>query len=324
MGLARRDAVRLAVGAVGLALVGGSRAADAFPTRPVQIVVPFPPGSALDLVTRLVADQLAEKWRQPVVVENIAGGGGNVGAFRFARSEPDGYTLLSSPPGPIALNKVLFKDTNYDATKFAPISLLTTVPNVLVARKSLPATFEAFLAYARANPGKLNYASQGVGSTGFLTARQLELRAGIEMVHVPYRGAAPILADIAAEHVDLFFDTATTSIPLQEGGLARVLATAGSERLVDLGQTPAIAEFFPGFRSTTWFALAGPEGMADDLARKISGDVAAIVASPAIDARLRQIHMTPRGTNVSDTKTFFDDERALWTNLVHEIRLEPQ
>ena len=321
----RRDTLRLAASAAATLLAGRSAGAEeSFPDRQVHIIVPFPPGSALDMTTRLVADQLAETWKQTVVVENLAGGSGNVGASRVARAEPDGYTLLSTPPGPIALNKLLYKDTNFDATKFTPVSLLATVPNVLVVRKGLPATFKELLDYARANPGKLNYAAQGTGSTGYLTARQLEIAAGIKMVYVPYRGAAQILSDIAAEHVDMFFDTATTSLPLQEGGLARVVATAGEERLASLPRTPAIAEFAPGFRSITWFGVVAPEGTPRPIADLVSGAITRALATPAIASKLISLHLTPRGGGVSETGKFFDAERAHWATLIRQIGVEPQ
>ena len=321
--------VRVVAGltAVGMALAPAlARAQETFPARAVRIIVPFPAGSALDSVTRLVAENLNRTWgNKGVIVENIAGGGGNVGAQRFARSDPDGYTLMASPPGPIALNKALYKDTNYDAEKFVPVSLMTTVPNVLVSRNELPAkTLQEFIAYARANPGKVNYASQGVGSTGFLTARAMEVAANLQMVHVPYRGAALILTDIAAGHVDSFFDTATTSLPLHTSGKARILAIADTARLPALPDVPAIGEVLPGFRSITWFAMSAPEGTPMPLATKISADIAGVIASPEVNKRLLDMQMTPRGANPAETGKFFNDERAYWTKLVADINLQQQ
>ncbi len=296
-------------------------AQEAYPSRIVRIIIPFPAGSALDSLTRMVAEHLNKGWGgKGVIVENVPGAGGNVGTQRFARADPDGYTLLASPPGPLTLNKLLYKDTNYDAARFVPVSLLASVPNVLVVRNDVPVkTFQEFIAYAAAHPGKLNYASQGLGSTGYLTARSLEVAAKIQMVHVPYRGAAMILTDLTAGHVDSFFDTATTSVPLHQGGKARVLAVAGTARLAALPDLPAIAEFVPGFRSITWFGLAAPEGTPLALASKISADAARVIASPEVSQRLREQHMTPGGTSVADTGKFFEDERALWTKLIRDI-----
>ena len=178
--------------AIAVSLCGGpSVAQESFPARLVKVIVPFPPGSTLDALTRIMTDQMAQKWGQPVVIENVSGGGGNIGTERFARSAPDGYTLLFAPPGPFTINPLLYKDVNFDPTKFAAVSLLAKVPNVLLTRNDIGAnTVRELIALAKANPGKLSYASQGVGSTAFLSAKLFEARAGIEMVHVPYRGAA--------------------------------------------------------------------------------------------------------------------------------------
>ena len=296
-------------------------AQETYPSRTVRIINPFPAGSALDSLARMIAEHLNKLWgNKGVIVENVPGAGGNVGTQRFSRADPDGYTLLASPPGPLTLNKLLYKDTNYDAAKFVPLSLLASVPNVLVVRNDVPVkTFQEFIAYAKANPGKLNYASQGLGSTGYLTARGLEVAAKIQMVHVPYRGAAMILTDLTAGHVDSFFDTATTSVPLHNGGKARVLAVAGTTRLPALPDLPAVSEFVPGFRSITWFAFAAPEGTAPALADKISADIARVIGSPEVNQRLRDQNMTPGGLNVAETGKYFDEERVLWTKLIKDI-----
>jgi tripartite-type tricarboxylate transporter receptor subunit TctC len=301
-------------------------AQEAFPAKTVRIIVPFPAGSALDGVSRIVAEGLNRAWGgKGVVVENVAGGGGNIGAQRVMRSDPDGYTLLSSAPGPLVLNKLLYKDTNFEAERFVPLTLISTVPNVLVVRNNLPAkTLGAFVEYARANPGKLNYASQGVGSTGFLTGRALEVATKTQMVHVPYRGAAQILTDIAAGHIDSFFDTVTTSLPLHQADKARIIAVAGAERLAALPDVPAISEFVPGFRSITWFAMVAPEGMPAALAERISRDIVAVVRSPEVSSRITTLNMTIRATGPAETAAFLTAERAYWSKLVADIGFESQ
>ena len=234
-------------------------AQELFPSRLVKVIVPFPPGSTLDVLTRIMTDQLAQKWAQPVVVENISGGGGNIGTERFARSTPDGYTLLFAPPGPFTINPLIFKDVNFDPAKFVAISLMAKVPNVLLTKNDIGAgSVRELITLAKANPGKLTYASQGVGSTAFLAAKLLEARAGIAMVHVPYRGAGPALNDIVAGHVDMMFDTIVTSLPLHRAGKARIMAVANDERSRALPDVPTIAETVPGFRSASWFAVAAP------------------------------------------------------------------
>src|SRR5262245_53428816 len=246
-------------------------AEEAYPSRLVKIIVPFPPGSTLDALARILTDRMAQRWGQSVIIENVSGGGGNIGAERVARSAPDGYTLMFSPPGPLTINPLLYSDVAYDPAKFVPVSLLAKVPNVLVVRNTLgAASIAEVIALARANPDKLTYASQGVGSTAFLTAKLFETRAGIRLVHVPYRGAGPALNDIVAGHVDMMFDTAATSSPLHRAGSARILAIADLERSGALPQVPTFAESgLPGFRSITWFAFAAPPGTPGSNAEKI-------------------------------------------------------
>lgn len=313
-------------GALAASAAPSAVAQEAFPARSVRIIVPFPAGSALDGVTRIVAEGLNRAWGgKGVVVENVAGGGGNIGTLRVARADPDGYTILSSAPGPLVLNKLLFKDTAFEAERFVPLTLISTVPNVLVVRNSLPAnTLAEFVAYARANPGKLNYASQGVGSTGFLTGRALEVATKTQMVHVPYRGAAQILTDIAAGHLDSFFDTVTTSLPLHEAGKAKILAVADTERIAALPNVPTVAELVPGFRSITWFAMVAPEGTPPALAEKISRDMVSVVRSPEVSDRIRTLNMTIRATGPAETGAFLTSERAYWSKLVADIGYESQ
>jgi tripartite-type tricarboxylate transporter receptor subunit TctC len=252
-----------------------SVAEEAYPSRLVKVIVPFPPGSTLDALARILTDRMAQRWGQPVIIENVSGGGGNIGAERVARSAPDGYTLMFSPPGPLTINPLLYSDVAYDPARFVPVSLLAKVPNVLVVRNTLGAGSVAeLIALARANPDKLTYASQGVGSTAFLTAKLFETRTGIRLVHVPYRGAGPALNDIVAGHVDMMFDTAATSSPLHRAGTARILAIADLERSGALPQVPTFAESgLPGFRSITWFACVAPPGTPASTAEKIHKDL---------------------------------------------------
>jgi tripartite-type tricarboxylate transporter receptor subunit TctC len=302
-----------------------SSAQDSFPSHLVKVIVPFPPGSTLDALARIVADGLAQKWSQPVMVENISGGGGNIGTERFARSAPDGTTLMFAPPGPYTINSLLFNEVNYDPSKFAAVSLMAKVPNVLLVRSELPAkSVPELIALAKAQPGKLTYASQGVGSTAFLTAKLLEQRAGIELLHVPYRGAGPALNDIIAGHVDMMFDTIVTSLPLHRGGKARILAVANSERAKVLPDTPVIAETLPGFRSHSWFAAAAPPGTPAAVAGRISRDIAAVVHEPANEARLRTLQLDPVGSTPAEATAFFAEEIALWSKVIAVAHVQKQ
>jgi tripartite-type tricarboxylate transporter receptor subunit TctC len=309
------------------ALLGtASSGAQEFPSRTVRIVVPAAGGSTTDTIARLIADQLGHKWGKAVVVENISGGAMNIGSAQVARAEPDGHTLLVAPPSPLAINQLLYKDPGYDPTQFAPVTLLAKIPNALVARKDLPAgNIRELLAHAKANPGKVSYASQGVGSTAHLSGTQLELFGGVQMVHVPYRGAVPALNDVIAGHVDLFFDTLTTSVPLQQGGKVKILAVASPERSPALPDIPTIAESgLPEFRSVTWFAMVAPPNTPAGIVDRINKDVVGILQSRDVSDRFREIRLEPGGTSPADTKKFFAEETQLWSKVIRESKIPAQ
>jgi tripartite-type tricarboxylate transporter receptor subunit TctC len=300
------------------------RSQDAYPAQPVKFIVPFPPGSTTDALARVVADQLGRKWDKAVVVENISGM--NIGAERVARSAPDGYTLMVSPPSPLTINKLLYHDLPYDPDKLVPITLLATAPNVLDVRKDFPGnSVQELLAYAKANPGKVTYASQGVGSTAQLSAAMLEQMAGVKMLHVPYRGALPALNDVIAGHVDMFFDTATTSVPLFRGGQLRIVAVGSTKRLAALPEIPTVQETgLPGFRSITWFALAAPPETPAPLVTKINRDAVDILKDPAVSSKLRALQLEPGATSPEETARFFADELKLWGKVIKDANITVQ
>jgi tripartite-type tricarboxylate transporter receptor subunit TctC len=301
-------------------------AQEPYPSRTVKIVVPAAPGSTTDTLARLVADQLSQKWGKAAIVENIPGGAMNIGAGNVARAAPDGYTLLVAPPSPLSFNHLLYRDPGYEPTKFVPITLLAKIPNVLVVRKELPAsTLQELIAYAKANPGKLSYASQGMGSTAHLSAAQLEVQAGIRMVHVPYRGAQPALTDVVAGHVDMFFDTLATSVPLYRDGKVKLLGVADLQRAGVIPEVPTFSEAgVPGFKSITWFGLVAPPATPAALADKINRDVVDLLRSKEVVDTLRKISLEPGATTPADTTRFFDEETALWSKVIKEAGIEPQ
>ena len=305
---------------------GPSAAEEGYPSRLVRVIVPFPPGSTLDALARIVTDQLAHKWAQPVIIENISGGGGNIGTDRFARSPPDGYTLMFSPPGPLTINQFLYGDVAFDPAKFVPITLLARVPNVLITRNNLGATSVAdLIALARADPGKLTYASQGVGSTAFLTAKLFETRADVRMAHVPYRGAGPALTDIVAGHVDMMFDTIVTSLPLHRAGSAKILAIANAERSSALPQVPTFSESgMPDFRSITWFGCVAPPGTPASVAEKVQRDLAETLARPAVAAKLIELMLEPVASTPAQAAQFFVAEAALWGKVIRDTGAKAQ
>jgi tripartite-type tricarboxylate transporter receptor subunit TctC len=316
---------RMIVGALGLmvpALSVPAALAQDFPTRRVTVVVPSPAGSTTDALARLVADQLAQKWKSPVIVENNARGL-NAGAEQVARAAPDGYTLLVSPPLPLTVANLLYRDISYQPGQFVPISLLAKGTNVLSLRRTFPAdTVQELVAFAKANPDKVTYASQGPGSTAHLSGAQLEVRAGIKMTHVPYRGAAPAINDLIAGHIDIFFDTVTTAVPLFRGDKIKIIAVASPERVNSVQELPTIAESgFPGFRSITWFAMAGPPKMSADLAARINRDVVEVLRRPEVDKRLHGFQLDPMIGSPADAARFFAEETALWGNVIKEAKV---
>jgi tripartite-type tricarboxylate transporter receptor subunit TctC len=252
------------------------------------------------------------------VVENISGGGMVLGATQVSRSAPDGYTLMVSPPSPITLNHLLFRDLAYDPLQFVPVALLAKVANALVVRRDLPAAnVSELIAYAKANPGKMTYGSQGAGSTAHLAASQLEMLAGVTMVHVPYRGAVPALNDVIAGHIDMFFDTLTTSVPMYRGGKARILAVGGAERSPVVPEVPTLTESgLPGFHSVTWFAIVAPPATPSALADKINSDVVASLQRPEVTASLATLTLESMIGSRADAARFFAEETQLWGKVI--------
>ena len=279
----------------------------------MKIVLPVLPGSTTDIMARLVADQLSQKWGKPVIVENMPGAAMNIGSEYVAHADPDGYTLMLCPPSPLSIQQLLYHDLKYDPTKFVPIALLAKIANVLVVRPDFPAnSVQELLAYGKANPGKLTFASQGVGSTAHLSGSELEVLGGIKMVHVPYHGAQPALTDVMAGNVDMFFDTLTTSVPLYRAGKLKLLGVASAERSQDVPEMPTIAESgIPGFRSITWFAMAAPPGTPATLAEKINRDIADILQKPEVIAKIQSLRLEVMGGTTADMAKFVADETRI-------------
>ena len=300
-----------------------ARAQDAFPSRVVRLVVPAAGGSTTDAIARLLADKLGRTWNQTVIVENIAGGAMNVGAEHVYKAAPDGYTFMVCPPAPVAIQHLLYDDLAYDPRKFVAVALLAKIPNALVVRNDLPAkNIAELIAYAKANPGKLSYGSQGAGSTAHLSASQLEVLAGIKMVHVPYRGALPALNDVIAGHIDMFFDTLTTSVPMYRAGKVKILAVGSAERSPVAPEVPTLAESgLPGFRSVTWFALVAPPTTPAALAEKINHDVVDALRRPDVAESLTKLTLEPMIGSRADATRFFAEETRLWGKVISEANI---
>lgn len=307
-----------------LGVLSLSATAEEFPTRPVRIAVPFPPGSGTDLLARLLAEQLSLKWSSKVYVENLSGAAsGNVAAAEVARSAPDGHTLMLCPPGPISTSRLLYKNLGYDPSQWVAIGLLATVPYVLVVGKDFPArTVQELIAWGKANPGKLTYASPGVGATGHLSTVQFEALAGLKMVAVPYRGIGPARTDVVSGQVHLMFDVITTALPLHQEGQLKILGVGSVERAPELPDVPTIAESgLPGFRSITWFGLVAPPETPAAVADKINKDVVAIINDRDINAKIRGMQMTPVASSRSEASKFFAEETELWGAVVRQANI---
>ena len=242
----------------------GSAAAQGFPSSTVKIIVPNPAGGTADALPRIIGDALSSVWKQPVVIENRPGAAGNVGAEAFSRAPADGYTLLASPPTTLAINQSLYKKLNYDPTKFKPITILGSSPNVLIVSPKLGvSTVKELIEKAKADPGGIAYGSQGIGATSHLTTALFETMAGVKFNHVPYRGTAPAMNDLLGGHILFMFDNLSSSLPQHQAGTLKILAVCTPERSPYLPDVPTMSEAaLPGFVSFAWFGLGGAAGYA--------------------------------------------------------------
>jgi tripartite-type tricarboxylate transporter receptor subunit TctC len=308
------------------AAVAAPASAQTFPTHTVRIIVPFPAGGTADVMPRVVADWLSRKWGQPVVIENKTGAAGNIGAEAAYRAEPDGYTLLASPPPPLVINQNLYPNLPFDPAKFVPISVMGIVPNALVVNgKKIAATTVAdFIAYAKANPGKITSATQGNGTTSHLTSELFQMMAGVKFTHVPYRGSAPALQGLLAGDVDIMFDNLGVSLALVKGGQLNLIAVGTEKRMTALPEVPTIAETLPGFAASAWFAVVAPPGTPAPTVAKISADIAAAIKDPAVRARLAELSAEPVGDTPAEAAAFMRDEVERWNKVIKAANVRLQ
>lgn len=293
-------------------------AAADFPNRPIRIIVCVPAGGGVDTVTRIVANGLQARLGQPVIVENRAGAAGNIGAEAVFTSAPDGYTLLGSQPAALTVNPLLYKDMNFDPAKFEAVAIMTSVANVLLVRADFPAkTPQEFIAYAKANPGKINYASQGIGTTSHLTAALFETVTGTKLVHVPYKGTAPALNDIVAGHVDMIFMELASAIKLHEAGRARILAVATAQRIDTLPDIPTLMEAgVKDFESGTWNAIAAPPKTPPAVIAKLNAAINDVLKSPEAQAHFAAINLHAAGGSAAEAGAFIRKETRVWGDVI--------
>jgi tripartite-type tricarboxylate transporter receptor subunit TctC len=300
--------------------------AAGYPSRSVRIIVTVPAGGGVDSVTRIFADKLQRRLGQPFVIENQGGAGGNVGASTVFGAAPDGYTLMSSQPAPLTTNVALYKKLSFDPAAFEPVVIMSRFPNVLLVRKDFPAkTAAEFIAYAKANPGKLNYGSQGIGTTSHLTTELFMSLTGTKMVHVPYKGTAPALNDLMAGQVDLVFMELSSAVRLHQGGNARILAVATDQRLESLPEIPTMIEAgVPNFVSDTWNALSAPPKTPAPIVNKLSQAVNEIIAAPDTKKQFEALNLLPAGGSPAAMGNFVREETMRWTEVIRRAGIMPE
>ena len=287
-----RTFVSLAAGVALLATMPANAQPNAdYPNKPVKVVVTVPAGGGVDTVTRLVTERMRTILGQPLVVENKGGAGGNIAADFVFNSDPDGYTLMTSQPAPLTTNVVLYKSLTFDPAQFSPIAIMSSAPNVLLVRGDFPAkTAQEFMAYVKANSTKLNYASQGPGTTSHLTAELFNSLTGAKLQHVPYKGTGPALNDIVAGHVDLIFMQLEAAIKLHEGGKARILAVTTDKRIASLPDIPTMIELgLKDFISDTWNAMAAPPKTPAPIIAKLNGALNEVLKMPEVQDQYRKL-----------------------------------
>ena len=315
-----------AVGALALMLLTAATlaAAQTYPSRPIRIVVPLPPGANGDLMPRILAQHLSAKLGQPVVIENRPGAAQNLGAELVYRAEPDGHTLLATPQGPLVISQSFFPKLGFDPTQFVPVTIMAKLPYILVVHPKVPvSTFAEFIAYAKANPNKLNDASPSTGSGPHLTGEMLKLAADIKMTHVPYSGMAPALNDLLAGHVEMMFDNLGNSLPLVQERKLKGLAVTGDKRAPELPDLPAIAETYSEVQATSWFGVVAPPRTPPEIAGKLSQAFAEILRTPEVEKRWRDMTLTPVGGTPEEIAAFLKVETERWRKVIVSGNIKP-
>jgi tripartite-type tricarboxylate transporter receptor subunit TctC len=310
----------------GISAVAPAAAEDVaiYPKATIRIIVPFPAGGTADALPRIVGDRLQARWNQSVIIVNRPGAGGNIGAETVATAEPDGYTLLASPPGPIVINEALYKELAFRPSEFEPAIVMGSVPNVMDVRLGFPAkSAHDVLNYILANPGKVTFASQGIGTTSHLAGVLFERLSNSSMVHVPYSGSAPALQDIMGDRVDLLFDNLASSLPLYKAQRLQIMAVGSLQRIAALPDVPTVAEFgVPGFESGTWFAIVAPPKTPSQLLDRLNKTVNEILSEPSVKFKFEELVVQPVGGTLAQTNSFIARERQRWGDLIRTAGIQ--
>ena len=308
-----------------LALPGGAAQAQTYPSKPIRLVLPYVPGGIIDTAGRHFALRLSESLGQSVVAENRPGAGGMVGIDVVARSAPDGYTIVLTDPG-IVSNPTLQKDPPYDLKAVQAVSIVGSSPAVIVASQHLPVkTFAELIAYAKANPGKLNFASAGIGTAPHLAGEMIKLRTGIDMTHVPYRGIGAAYPDVMSGKVQLAFSSIAGAVPFTSDNRVRPLATTGSARSAVYPDVPTVAESgLPGFDVDLWIGIYAPVGLPPAVLNKLNGELKKVLQHPELKAALAKIGVEPRGTTPEEAAAFTRSEFEKWKKVIVEGNIKPE
>jgi tripartite-type tricarboxylate transporter receptor subunit TctC len=317
------------IGALGsIATIGLAAAASAaeFPDHPIRVIVSVPAGGGVDTVTRIITDKMRAALGQPLVVENKPGVSGSLAAETVSKAEPDGYTLLASQPAPITTAPLLYKSLNYDPAQLVPVAIMSHIPNVVLVRKDFPAkTVPALIAYAKANPGKINYASQGVGTTSHTTAELFQSITGTKLTHVPYKGTAPAVNDLLAGNVDLMFNELASSLQLHKSGRARILAVTVKKRVPSLPDIPTLDEVgVHGCISDTWHALTAPPKTPPEIVGKLNAAANAAMHDPGLLQRFTALSISPGGGTPAEASAFIKEETQRWGDVIRKAGIQPE
>jgi tripartite-type tricarboxylate transporter receptor subunit TctC len=325
MKLPRRKFLHLAAGAAALPAVSRFAWAQTYPTRPLRLIIGYPPGGSADTTARLMAQWLSEELGQSVIVESRPGGGTNIATEAVVRAPPDGYTLLLVAPAN-AINTSLYDRLNYNFIRdIAPVAGLIRFANVVVVNPSVPAkTIPELIACAKANPGKLNMASSGNGSTIHVSGELFKMMAGVNMVHVPYRGGAPAMTDLLAGQVHVMFDNVPTSLQYIRAGKLRALAVTSSTRSELLPDLPTVGDFLPGYEATAWYGLGAPTGTPPDIIDKLNKTTNAILADPKVEKRFADLGATLLAGSPADFSKLLADETEKWGKVIRAANIKPE
>jgi tripartite-type tricarboxylate transporter receptor subunit TctC len=319
----RQTLVGFCVGAAVLISAGSAPAQTTYPNRNVTLVVPLPAGGTADILARIVAEKLRDVLGQPVIVENRPGGaGGMVGTESVFKSAPDGYTLLCAPQLTFSIARLLYTRLSFEPGAFEAVSVLATYPAILLGRADLPANNTAeLIAYARANPGRINYGSQGKGQIGHLTAELLMHMGKIQLVHIPYRGSAPAITALLAGQIDILPDIMPATKPHIEAGKLKLLGVASAERLKAFPHVATIAEVLPGFQSDTWMAVAAPPGTPKDIVKKLSDAIGQVFRLPEVRARIAALEVEPLGSTPEQMRELIRQSAERWTPVINAAKI---